>query len=142
MLVITIVVIIIIATVVVLTLNENSPVGRAREATFKSDMKTIEEEFAMYISNRSVESEGRFKLDSLSASENRLEYNTKEGTEGSIYEVIPSAKKKYEGEFEIIKGELYYKGQVEKELLWAKEAGLKVIPYIIIDGELISANVN
>ena len=141
-LVITIVVIIIIATVVILTLNENNPVGRAREATFKSDLKTIEEEYAMYISNRSVESEGRFELDSLSASENRLEYNTKEGTEGSIYEVIPSAKKKYEGEFEIIKGELYYKGQAEDKLIWAKEVGIGIIPYIIIEGELVSSNVN
>ena len=141
-LVVTIVVIIIIATVVILTLNENNPVGRAREATFKSDLKTIEEEYAMYISNKSVESEGRFKLDSLSASEKRLEYNTKEGVEGNIYEVIPSAKKKYEGEFEIIKGELYYKGQVKEKLIWAKEVGIGIIPYEIIEGELVSSNVN
>ncbi len=141
-LVITIVVIIIIATVVILTLNENNPVGRAREATFKSDLKTIEEEYAMYISNKSVESEGRFELDSLVASENNLDYNIKEGEGGNIYEIIPSAKKKYEGEFEIIKGELYYKGQAEDKLIWAKEVGIGIIPYIIIEGELVSSNVN
>ena len=141
-LVITIVVIIIIATVVILTLNENSPVGRAREATFKSDMKTIEEEFAMYVSNKSVESKGKFELETLNAGEDNIIYNTKEGEGGNIYEVIPSAKKKYEGEFEIIKGELYYKGSSEGKLIWAKEIGIKINPYVIIDGELMSANSN
>ena len=141
-LVITIAVIVIIATVVILTLNENSPVGRAREATFKSDMKTIEEEFTMYVSNKSVESKGKFELETLNAGEDNIIYNTKEGEGGNIYEVIPSAKKKYEGEFEIIKGELYYKGSSEGKLIWAKEIGIGIIPYIIIDGELVSSNVN
>ncbi len=44
--------------------------------------------------------------------------------------------------FEIIKGELFYFAQSEKDEKWAKEIGIKVSPYIIVDGELMSAKDN
>ncbi len=62
--------------------------------------------------------------------------------EGNIYTVLKNSSKKYVDNFEVIKGELYYFSQNEKEEKWAQEIGIKVSPYIIIDGELMSAGDN
>ena len=48
-LIITIVVIIILAAVVILSLTRNNPVEKAQEATFKEDLKNIQNELAMYM---------------------------------------------------------------------------------------------
>ena len=62
--------------------------------------------------------------------------------EGNIYTVLKNSSKKYVDNFEVIKGELYYFSQNEKEKKWAQEIGIKVSPYIIIDGELMSTGDN
>ncbi len=62
--------------------------------------------------------------------------------EGNIYTVLKNSNKKYVDNFEVIKGELYYFAQNEQEGKWAEEIGIKVSPYIIIDGELMSAKDN
>ncbi len=62
--------------------------------------------------------------------------------EGNIYTVLKNSNKKYVDNFEVIKGELFYFSQNEKEKKWAQEIGIKVSPYIIIDGELMSSNTN
>ncbi len=62
--------------------------------------------------------------------------------EGNIYTVLKNSSKKYVDNFEVIKGELFYFSQNEKEKKWAQEIGIKVSPYIIIDGELMSSNTN
>ena len=90
-----------------------------------------------------AQSVGKFEIESLNAADDGLTYNTKTNEkETNIYDVIPTAKKGYYSEFEIIKGELYYKGDVEQKLIWAKELGIGIIPYEIVDGVLISANSN
>ena len=62
--------------------------------------------------------------------------------EGNIYTVLKNSNKKYVDNFEVIKGELFYFAQNDKEKEWAQEIGIKVSPYIIIDGELMSSNTN
>ncbi len=62
--------------------------------------------------------------------------------EGNIYTVLKNSDKKYVDNFEVIKGELIYSSQDEQQLKWAQEIGIKVSPYIIIDGELMSSDKN
>ena len=142
-LVVTIVVIIILVVTVLYNITDGKIFGVANESVFKNDLRVIEEEFEMFVQTKAAQSVGKFEIESLNAADNGLTYNTKTNDrETNIYDVIPTAKRGYYGEFEIIKGELYYKGDVEQKLIWAKELGIGIIPYEIVDGELISANSN
>ena len=142
-LVVTIVVIIILVATVLYNITDGKLFGVANESVFKNDLRVIEEEFEMFVQTKATQSVGKFEIESLNAADNGLTYNTKTNEkEKDIYDVIPTAKKGYYGEFEIIKGELYYKGDVEQKLIWAKELGIGIIPYEIVDGVLISANSN
>ena len=51
-LIITIIVIIILAAAVILTITKNNPVSSAKEATFKEDIASIQDELSMYISKK------------------------------------------------------------------------------------------
>ena len=142
-LVVTIVVIIILVATVLYNITDGKIFGVANESVFKNDLRVIEEEFEMFVQTKAAQSVGKFEIESLNAADNGLTYNTKTNEkEKDIYDVIPTAKKGYYSEFEIIKGELYYKGDVEQKLIWAKELGIGIIPYEIVDGVLISANSN
>ena len=142
-LVVTIVVIIILVATVLYNITDGKIFGVANESVFKNDLRVIEEEFEMFVQTKATQSVGKFEIESLNAADNGLTYNTKTNDkETNIYDVIPTAKRGYYGEFEIIKGELYYKGDVEQKLIWAKELGIGIIPYEIVDGVLISANSN
>jgi len=77
----------------------------------------------------------------LYAGKNALIYDSVQ-EEGNIYTVLKNSDKKYVDNFEVIKGELYYFAQNEQEKKWAQDIGIKVSPYIIIDGELMSADKN
>ena len=142
-LVVTIVVIIILVATVLYNITDGKIFGVANESVFKNDLRVIEEEFEMFVQTKATQSVGKFEIESLNAADNGLTYNTKTNEkEKDIYDVIPTAKKGSYGKFEIIKGELYYKGDVEQKLIWAKELGIGIIPYEIVDGVLISANSN
>ena len=142
-LVVTIIVIIILLVTVLYNITDGKLFGVANESVFKNDLRVIEEEFEMFVQTKAAQSVGKFEIESLNAADNGLTYNTKTNeNEKDIYDVIPTAKKGYYSEFEIIKGELYYKGDVEQKLIWAKELGIGIIPYEIVDGVLISANSN
>ena len=51
-LIVTIIVIIILAAAVILTITKNNPVSSAKEATFKEDMTSIQDELSMYLSKK------------------------------------------------------------------------------------------
>ena len=68
-LVITIIVIIILAAAVILTLNNNNPIENAKEATFKSDVKTLQSELTMYVAKQTADTLGGFKAEELNLSE-------------------------------------------------------------------------
>lgn len=81
--------------------------------------------------------------DSLFAGQNSLSYNTKEEDGGNIYDVLPTLKgTRYDKKLEIIKGELLLNSQNMSEIEVAKSLGIKVNPYEIVDGVLLSSNTN
>ncbi len=75
------------------------------------------------------------------AGKNALIYDSIQ-EEGNIYTVLKNSNKKYVDNFEVIKGELFYFSQNENEKKWAQEIGIKISPYIIINGELMSTDQN
>ena len=112
-LVITIIVIIILAAAVILTLNNNNPIENAKEATFKSDVKTVQSELTMYIAKQTADTLGGFKAEEL---------NLSETTTPKIEEILTSIKSSgLEGKVEVQNGKLVYTGTIEKEEKWFKE---------------------
>ena len=100
--IVTIIVIIILAAVVILTLSKNNPIESAREATFKEDVRTFQDELAMYIAKDYTAKAGQ--------RDNKINADkyTTDGAEDSVYKYIPSFSKKYEGKFIIKNDELIY----------------------------------
>ena len=112
-LVITIIVIIILAAAVILTLNRNNPIENAKEATFKSDVKTVQSELTMYISKQTADTLGGFKAEELTLSET---------TTPKIEEILTSIKSSgLKGKVEVQNGKLVYTGTIEKEEKWFNE---------------------
>jgi len=141
-LVVTIVVLIILAAISINGLiGENGLITTAKKAAFLTEIKQIEEQYQLYIAAKSLEENGKYKYDSLTAGKDSLFYDgTRE--EGDITTVLPIIEGKRKTDFEILKGELYFQGRDEQELKWAYEAGFKVIPFIIENGVLKSATTN
>ena len=65
-LIVTIIVIIIVAVAVILTLSKNNPVESAREARFKEDITSMQDELSMYLSSEYTKDLGDFESSSLS----------------------------------------------------------------------------
>ena len=103
-LVITIIVIIILAAAVILTLNNNNPIENAKEATFKSDVKTVQSELTMYIAKQTADTLGGFKAEEL---------NLNETTTPKIEEILTSIKSSgLKGKVEVQNGKLVYTGTI------------------------------
>ncbi len=110
------------------------------EAKFKTELSAVAEEYEVYLTER-LSKDRSFEEGALYAGKNALVYDSVK-EEGNIYTVLKNSSKKYVDNFEIIKGELFYFSQNEQEKKWAQEIGIKVSPYIVIDGELMSSNTN
>ncbi len=133
-LVITIIVIIILAAAVILTLNNNNPIENAKEATFKSDVKTLQSELTMYISKQTVDTLGGFKAEEL---------NLSETTTPKIEEILTSIKSSgLKGKVEVQNGKLVYTGTIEKEEKLFKEIMGEAIPGVVVTGESIYTSKN
>ncbi len=140
-LVITIIVLLILAGVTIAMLTgDNGIIGKAGEAKFKTELSAVAEEYDLYVIERTSK-DRNFEEGALYAGKNALIYDSIT-EEGNIYTVLKNSDKKYVDNFEVIKGELFYFTQNEQEKKWAQEIGIKVSPYIIIDGELMSSNTN
>ena len=117
-LIVTIIVIIILAAAVILTVGKNNPVESAREATFKEDVRSFQDDLALSISKdytkKAGQRDNKFNATTLSEMQN----------------YIPSFTKKYEGKFAIVNDELKYVGEEEKEIIWSKELGVK--KYVVV----------
>ena len=124
-LVITILVMIILAGVVVVSLQKNNPIEKAKEATFKQSLAQIGEELEMFCVNEKAQN-SEFNKESLHASKNNLAFNTKKESSGkNIYDIIPSLKdSKYKNQVEVIQGMLFYRTPDKKEIPWLKELGI------------------
>ena len=133
-LVITIIVIIILAAAVILTLNNNNPIENAKEATFKSDVKTLHSELTMYISKQTADTLGVFKAEEL---------NLSETTTPKIEEILTSIKSSgLKGKVEVQNGKLIYTGTIEKEEKLFKEIMGEAIPGVVVTGEAIYTSKN
>ena len=109
-LIITIIVIIILAAVVILTITKNNPVSSAKEATFKEDMASIQDELSMYLSKKYTDNPTSFDKSSVNLSGD------------SMVTELPSTKK-YKDKVSVIKGKLVWAGETENntEYKWFSE---------------------
>lgn len=114
----------------------------ASESKFKAQLSQAIEEYEYFLHVKSRE-DVEFEESSLMIGKNGMTYNTRTPEEtGNIYTVISKAPKEYADSLEVIKGELYYSNDNEKKQKWAQDLGLKISPYKIVDGVLLSANDN
>ena len=109
-LIVTIIVIIILAAAVILTITKNNPVSSAKEATFKEDMASIQDELSMYLSKKYTENPTSFDKSSVNLSGD------------SMVTELPSTKK-YKDKVSVIKGKLVWAGETENntEYKWFSE---------------------
>ena len=109
-LIITIIVIIILAAAVILTITKNNPVSSAKEATFKEDMTSIQDELSMYLSKKYTDNQTSFDKSSVNLSGD------------SMVTELPSTKK-YKDKVSVIKGKLVWAGGTENntEYKWFSE---------------------
>ena len=100
-LIVTIIVIIILAAVVILTLSKNNPIESAKEARFKEDVRTFQDELAMTVSKQYTAAGGH--------------RDTKISTSDfdEIKEYIPSFSEKYRDKFIIQDDELKYTNKLD-----------------------------
>ena len=126
-------------TIATLT-GENGTIVRAGEAKFKTELSAVAEEYDLYLTER-LSKDKNFEEGALYVGKSALIYNSVQ-EEGNIYTVLKNSSKKYVDNFEVIKGELIFSSQNKQELDWAQEIGIKVSPYLIVDGELMSSEQN
>ena len=108
-LIITIIVVIILAAVVIITINKNNPVESAKEATFKEDVRSFQDELAMTVAKEYTDKQGQ-RDEKISTSEY-----------GKIKECIPSFSEKYKGKFVIKDDKLVGTDNLTKnEKTWRK----------------------
>ena len=109
-LIVTIIVIIILAAAVILTISKNNPVSSAKEATFKEDMTSIQDELSMYLSKKYTDDTTGFDKSSVNLSGD------------SMVTELPSTKK-YKDKVSVIKGKLVWNGETENntEYKWFSE---------------------
>ena len=109
-LIVTIIVIIILAAAVILTITKNNPVSSAKEATFKEDMTSIQDELSMYLSKKYTDNPTSFDKLSVNLSGD------------SMVTELPSTKK-YKEKVSVIKGKLVWNGETENntEYKWFSE---------------------
>ena len=109
-----------------------------------TELSTCKEELEIYKLSKSIEYEG-FEPGTLVAGENSLTYavgNT-EITGGSIYDIMTSLRGgSFAGKLEVIGGELLLNSTNKTEIEVAQSLDIRVNPYLIVDGVLLSAETN
>ena len=121
-LIITIIVIIILAAVVILTITKNNPVDSAKEATFKEDVRSFQDELAMTVAKKYTDKQGQ-RDEKISTSD----YD-------KIKEYIPSFTEKYKGKFIIQDDQLVGTDSLsEKEKTWANDLNISTSGKVAFD---------
>ena len=113
-LIITIIVIIILAAVVILTITNNNPIGSAKEAAFKEEVRGFQDELAMTVSKEYMNVQGQRDI-SITTS-----------VYEEIREKIPSFYEKYKDKYIIVDDELV--GTInlkDKEKKWTEDLGIR-----------------
>ena len=121
-LIVTIIVIIILAAVVILTLSKNNPIESAKEARFKEDVRTFQDELALTVSKQYTTADGH-----------RDEKITTSDFD-EIKEYISSFSEKYRDKFIIQDDELRYTKQLDdKEKEYAQSLNVNKRKSILPD---------
>ena len=144
-LVISVIVIIILSVVTFnLTVGENGLITRSFQAKYMMELSTYKEELSMWQMAKAMEYED-FEPGTVVAGENSLIYavGDQEITGGNIYDVITSLEGgSFAGKLEVIGGELLLNSTDMTEIEVAQSLGIRVNPYLIVDGVLLSAETN
>ena len=115
-LIVTIIVIIILAAAVILTISKNNPVENAKEATFKEDVRTFQDELAMTISKEYIDLQGQ-RDEKITTSDFAI-----------IKSKIPSFTEKYKDKFVIENDKLVATDELtEKEKSWVESLNVDVL---------------
>ena len=114
-LIITIIVVIILAAAVIITINKNNPVDSAKEATFKEDVKSFQDDLALTVAKEYTDNQGQ--------------RDTKINAKGeAVKDYIPSFKNKYVNKFAIVDDNLVATDKVtENEKLWIEDLNLNSV---------------
>ena len=113
-LIVTIIVIIILAAVAILNISKNNPVNSAKEARFKEDVRSFQDDLSLSISKdytaKAGQRNGKFSATTFDEMKN----------------YIPSFTKEYEGKLVIKDDELKYSEDLnENEKTWLNDLGIK-----------------
>ena len=112
-LIVTIIVVIILAAVVILTLSKNNPIESAKEARFKEDIRTFQDELSLTVSKEYANSGGH-RDEKISTSDFK-----------KMKQYIPSFSEKYKGKFKIDDDELKYTNVTDQEKDWCESLNVK-----------------
>ena len=138
---ITIIVLLILAGVAVVGIKGNNGIlNRSEIAKLATELTGYNEELKQWKASRELK-ETNFQDDTVVAGRTKLSYNGKQ-VDGNIKTILPDLPDKYLDKVEIIKGELLLNTTDESEMEAAKIAKVNFNPYIIINGELMSAGKN
>ena len=113
-LIITVIVIIVLAAVVILTMSKNNPVERAKEATFKEDVRTFQDDLALTVAKEYTDNQGQRDIKINATGEDVKNY-------------IPSFKDKYVNKFTIVDDKLVATSEfTEKEKSWLEDLNISI----------------
>ena len=122
--------------------GDNGILSEAEKAKIATELAGYKEEMELYQLQKYSEND-EFIDESLTAGKTNLSYNTKPQEEtGNIKTVITKISDEYFEKLEIIKGELLINTKDKKEVEVAQSLGIKVNPYDIVDGVLLSSKGN
>ena len=126
-LIITIIVVIILAAAVIITINKNNPVESAKEATFKEDVRSFQDELNMYISNEYTKLQGM--------RDSKISTKNIPATYDEMKNYISSYKEKYDKKLGIEDDKIVYfpKEVTNNEKKWLEDLNISVSSNIPFD---------
>ncbi len=126
-LIITIIVVIILAAAVIITINKNNPVDSAKEATFKEDVRSFQDELNMYISNEYTKLQGM--------RDSKISTRNIPATYDEMKNYISSYKEKYDKKLGIEDDKIVYfpKEVTNNEKKWLEDLNISVSSNIPFD---------
>ena len=126
-LIITIIVVIILAAAVIITINKNNPVESAKEATFKEDVRSFQDELNMYISNEYTKLQGM--------RDSKINTTNIPATYKEMQTYISSYKEKYDKKLGIEDDKIVYfpKEVTKNEKKWLEDLNISVSSNIPFD---------
>ena len=127
-LIVTIIVIIILAAVVILTLSKNNPIESAREARFKEDIRTVQDQVEMYIASRYQKELNDFDKNALNISGETLVSDF-------------GMPVKYKDKIQVSEGKVVYTGKDDKEKKWANDNDVAIVVPVPVEWKKYIASI-